>query len=424
MKERKIWIWIALSIMIICTILFGYRIYISATSFNGRLYKVLQKTFNEKSIEISHKDIYKDGILGILNDISKEVDLPEKLYITSNLSVKFNHEGEIEYFSTFLYGKDSKGKDKTYLIDYDISKDFKAKIYLNGFNNCTYDEDKSLQPLIETLGAIDIEEITNSLNEDNYGILYYGKRDFAYNTDGIIYVNSQGETRFASKAVSLLQGYFVSIYVPEKESVITPLRYKLVDNLKNIEGEDYSGKVQEDNKEDLDIGSTENKSKILSDGTVEFFMDENIGYNLRVEDAAAGNRAYSLYKTTDGGNSYSLLNTSPFGQRIGSAYGINFITEEVGFIGLAHNGGANGELYGTYDGGKTFNLVKVPEHIVNLSDGTSYNPFDYIEMPYKSGDDIFMEASQGADGDYKGGINALYQSIDGGRTFIFLKEME
>lgn len=418
MKKKRIWI-ISI-IMAICTMIIAYKVYISATTYNGRVYKILQKTFNEKSIEIINNNVYEDGISGILKDISKEIDLPEDLYMTSSLSLKFNEEGDITYFSTFLYGKNSKGKDKTYLIDYDIKRDSKIQVYLNGFANCTYDEDKSIQPLIKTLDVLNIEEVKSLWNEDNYGILYYGKRDFGYNTNGIVYINSEGKKRFASKALSLLQGNFVSIYVPGMEDRITPLRYKFVDDLNNIEGEDYKGRVIEKKEEDLDI----NKSKVLGDGTVEFFMDENIGYNLRVEDAAAGSRAYSLYKTTDGGNSYSLLNTSPFGQRIGSAYGINFITEEVGFIGLAHNGGANGELYGTYDGGKTFNLVKVPEHIVNLSDGTSYNPFDYIEMPYKSGDDIFMEASQGADGDYKGGINALYQSIDGGRTFIFLKEME
>jgi len=421
---KTIWIWIAIIIMSGFTIFFGYKTYYSGTKFRGKLSWTLHSLFTERTVEFVHNNIYDDGIDGILSDISEKVNLPKELYIVSNFSVNFKEDGTITSVSTFLYGKNESGKDKTYLVDYDINKSDKINVYLDGYAGTDYNKSKELAPLINTLKAIQLKDVVYNWHEDNYGILYYGDRDFGYNTEGVVYIDSDGKTRLATEAKSLIKGYFVSVYVPGKENTITPFRYKLVNDLKRIEAEDYMG-VNEEKKEteDLDLNNSENNSKVLSDGTVEFYLDESMGYNLKVTGAAAGSRDYALYKTTDGGHNWELLSGSPFSGKLGGANGIRFINEDLGFLGLSSGGGAVGSLYRTENGGKSFEKILIPEVNVTLSNGHTYNPFDFPEMPYKKNDDLYMKVNQGSDGDYNGGCKALYQSKDQGKTWEFVEEI-
>src|SRR5699024_12787763 len=49
---------------------------------------------------------------------------------------------------------------------------------------------------------------------------------------------------------------------------------------------------------------------------------------------------------------------------------------------------------------------------VRLNETETYNPFDFPEKPFVEDGKLYLLVGQGQDGDYKGGIKALYQSED------------
>jgi len=92
--------------------------------------------------------------------------------------------------------------------------------------------------------------------------------------------------------------------------------------------------------------------KVYTDDT--FWLDDNIGYSLKIVNAALGTYYYSLNKTTDGGNTWEILNNDPFLGNGGVAGGITFSDELHGDIVMAHAGKESIEYYETEDGGNSF----------------------------------------------------------------------
>jgi hypothetical protein len=390
---------------------YGVKIYESGINLNGKLSWFLKDLKDKKTVEFEHNNIYEDGIEGILTDINKEIPMSENLYVSDNFGLKFNSDGEITSFNTYLYGKNEKDEVESYLISYDSSHSRNITVYLRGYVNADYNEDKSLEPLIKTMKVIHLKDTINAWNEKQYGILYYGKRNWGYNTEGLVYVDTKGNTMFDSSASSEIVGYTVSVYVPGKESVYTPVRYNLVEDLDSIKRGDSL-------KEDKD----KKNSKKSSNDTDEFYLSDQIGYRLEVTGAAAGSRSYSLNGTSNGGATWESINEDPFSGKVGAAAGITFLDKRLGFLCLSHSGGGNGELYRTEDGGVTFKKVDFPEMKVTLNGGATYNPFDFPGMPYEKDGSLNILVGQGSDGDYNGGTKALYESKDSGNTWSYIKE--
>lgn len=407
---KAIWPYIAIMIMVLITLFYGAKIYHSAINYNGKLSWLLSDLKNKKAVKLEHNNIYENGIEGIFTDINKEISMPKDLYVFSNFNLNFDSNGIITSFDTYLYGKNDKGELKSYLISYSSSKSENITVYLNGNVNADYSEDKLIEPLISTMKVIPIKETVSNWHEDKYGILYYGKRSFGYNTDGIVYVNSERKTKAATNASSEIIGYAVSVFVPGKEDIYIPARYIFSEDLENI-------KVTDPLK-----NKSEKISKKSNNGTDEFYLTDKVGYRLEVTDAAAGSRAYSLNSTLDGGATWKVINKDPFLGRIGVAAGITFLNDKLGFLCLSHSGGSNGELYRTEDGGLSYTKVDLPGVEVTLSNGETYNPFDLPEMPYEEDGNLNILIGQGSDGDYNGGSKALYQSNDQGKTWEYLKE--
>ncbi|HKM02991.1 MAG TPA: hypothetical protein VJZ04_00085, partial [Lachnospiraceae bacterium] len=99
-----------------------------------------------------------------------------------------------------------------------------------------------------------------------------------------------------------------------------------------------------------------------------------------------------------------------------------FINESLGFIALSHNGGSQAELYRTTDGGLSYEEISLPTMEVSLGEDQVQEPFDFPGMPYEENGEVLLLVGQGQDGDYKGGIKALYHSEDNGKTWIYVKE--
>lgn len=411
-KYKSIWNTVAIVIIIISTLFYGYKIVYSAIPYNGKLSWYLQDLKNKRTVEFLHNNIYEDGIEGIFSDINEKIELPEELYVSTSFSLNFNVNGTITSFDTFLYGKDEEGELESFLISYDENKSKKITIYLNDEAGADFSEDKLLKPLRDTMKIISLEDTLSNWNEENYGILYYGKRSFGFNSDGIVYINKNGETKAPDLLSHEIVGYTVSVYVPEKENEYIPVRYILVDNLDNINENSSSNSTEE---------STEN-TKELEDISkpydAKFDLSGEVKYRLVVEDAAAGTRFYSLYGTFDGGNTWEVINEDPYLGNGGGASGITFINSNLGFISLSKSGGSYGELYRTEDGGKTYEKIELPKADV----GESYYPFDFPNMPYEEDGKLKVLVGQGSDGDYNGNSSGIYESNDEGKTWTYIKE--
>ncbi|MDO4261333.1 MAG: hypothetical protein Q4C82_04585 [Eubacteriales bacterium] len=144
-------------------------------------------------------------------------------------------------------------------------------------------------------------------------------------------------------------------------------------------------------------------------------------YRMTVLDAALGHRAYLLLISTDGGATWDIQNGEPFPE-MGMGVAFTFLDEQLGFASLTHGGGDSADLYVTQDGGKSYAPVAIEGFSVTLEGGYRYDPYDFPEMPYLEDGRLFVLCGQGADGDYAGGDGAglaLYESTDGGRTFLY-----
>ncbi|MFC4780699.1 WD40/YVTN/BNR-like repeat-containing protein [Eubacterium multiforme] len=410
----RAWKYISIVLIIFITVFYGIKIYKSATNYRGKLAWYIEDLKNKRSVNFEHNNIYKDGVSGIFEDISKKYPMPKELYISDSFTLDFAPDGTITSFDTFLYGKNDKGKEETYLISYNKNKSKDITLFLNGNVNASYNKDKLLQPLIEIVKSISIKNTVSKWNEPKYGLVYYGIRDFGYNTDGIVNIYKDGHGQALKSTNSQIIGYTVSIFVPGKEDKITPVRY-IIRSPKDVTN---SNKNQNGDRSNNSEGNQQSKNN-----NEQFYLSKEIGYRLDITGAALGSRSYSLSKTINGGKNWNIINESPFGSNLGNAAGITFINEKLGFLCLSKSGGSRGILYRTDNGGKTFKEVTYPEHKVEISKDNYMDVFDFPKMPYEKNGTLNMLVGQGSDGDYNGNSKALYESKDKGKTWKYVKEV-
>lgn len=410
-RNKTRWTCVVAIIIVLITCFYGVKIYNSAINYNGKLSWVLRDLKNKRTVKLEHNNIYEGGIEGLFTDINEKIHMPEKLYVVNNFSLKFDSNGKITSVDTFLYGKNAKGESESYLISYSSYKSENITIYLNGYADAKYNDDKLIEPLFNAMKIIPLKKTVSIWPEEQYGILYSGKRGFGYNADGIVYIDSKGDTNSAVNVYSEIIGYTVSVYVPGKEDKITPARYILTDSLNNIKAEVPS----QDNKKISD------QSENIAD---EFYFSKQVGYRLEITGAAAGSRSYSLTGTTDGGLAWNTINADPFSGSLGAAVEITFLNDKLGFICLSSNGGSKGKLYRTEDGGASYKEIEFPGVKVALDNGETYNPFDLPGKPYEKDGSLNVLVGQGSDGDYNGRCKALYKSVDNGITWKYIDELK
>ena len=203
--------------------------------------------------------------------------------------------------------------------------------------------------------------------------------------------------------------YRVWFTVPD-QNADQPLRnetYGMLDSGDNNNYEDYS--------------SIEPECTYTSeDGTV---------YGMLPVDRAAGSSYYVFAAYKEGETIPALVNEDPFCGSGGQVTWIDFIdNSNLGFSCLTYNGGDDGMLFRTEDGGKSFTQIEYPSAEVELSDGTIYNPFTIPEKVWSEGAALYMLAGQSPwSGDYYNDElekhpSGLYVSYDDGISFNYLRE--
>ncbi|SET69621.1 WD40/YVTN/BNR-like repeat-containing protein [Lacrimispora sphenoides] len=384
------------------TLFYGEKIVLSASNFNGKLSWFLYERTHKRTVEIVHDNVFSGGIDNMIADLGQKLQMPEVLYVATSFNLHFKPDGTITSLETYLYGNDDRGNLKTYLINYDGSKSKRATVYLDGSVSEQGKDLKKLQPMVEILKQVDLEEAVQQWGEEEYGIIYYGVRDWGNDSTGINWVDLNEGRPANAETGSNIRGYTVSVFVPGKENEITPIRYLAAS--------------EEEEQSDREALSEEKPAAINPDEEFQFLNGDR--FRLNVVDAALGSRYYTLEYSDDGGKSWKVVNQDPFLGQAGVAAGIAFINEKLGFFCLSHNGGDEAELYRTDDGGKTTEPVQLPYSVME-KDPNQDSPFDFPQMPYEEDEILKMVIGQGADG----GQEVLYHSEDGGISWEFVMEI-
>lgn len=393
---------VKLMALIGATVLFASSIIYSAIPYNGKLAWKIQDLIHTREVALTHTNIFDTGIEGILDDLNATLNLPEKLYIAEQFTVDFDGTGQISAIEGFLYGKDEHDQTRTYLISYDAKKSKKIYVNMDGYASADFDTDALLSPMIDVLALANWKEQVAAWKQDydvsSYQLLYLGNRSFEIK-DGLVTVSGDSSEIQKINAGGSVKGYEVSLHMPELDTV-TPVRY--------IANPKYTSWQEQKEQEQTDA-STKNSSEIGKcytdeDGIQYFYLTEQMGWRFKILDAAAGSRFYGLQQTTDGGNTWEMINEDPFVGNIGVSEGLVFYDENNGIIGLTCAGQDWSNLYRTTDGGKTFTKIEFP--------GATTGEF-YFDMPRKDKDQLVVLARPEA-GDTTG---VKYVSTDGGATW-------
>ena len=174
MKYCSILLKIEIIVIMMMTCYSGYRIYQIAKPFTGKLGNYLYERQNSQNVLLKHTNYIESGIDVIFEDINQSVDLPDDIYVSNYVEVVYDSDGKIKKIYSFLYGKDSSQKTRTYLIDYDIDKSPYIKIYLDGYSKTTYDKSQKFtsmkkQTTIDQQGYYHVKwkRDQNQVNQNN-----------------------------------------------------------------------------------------------------------------------------------------------------------------------------------------------------------------------------------------------------------------
>lgn len=202
--------------------------------------------------------------------------------------------------------------------------------------------------------------------------------------------------------------------------------YLYVEELTLQEAEN-SAKVEENETNDTQVSQEYLDLYLTYEADAVDRLADGREYRMVPVDQAAGSRYYVLLLVQADGKTAEVVNSDPYLGMGGAAKWIHFLDDgKTGFSCLSYSGGAKGAFYRTADGGKTFQEISYPSAKIKLSDGTYYNPFVMPEKVWEEDGILYMEAGQGADGDYynqDGFCHGLYHSDDRGVTWIYDKEV-
>lgn len=393
------------------TALFGGLIVYSAVPYHGQLSWKIDDLLHHKKVEFTHTNLYTDGVEGILTDVETKITLPEKLCISNSFYAEFTADGTITSVDTMLYGENEKGEIETYLISYNAKHGTKLDVWTDGAAHTTFDTALLWSPLPDILSKADTEATVRSWDtgddDATFEILYYGKRSFQTD-EGLRFIEGDADgdgvpgtadAIYRLQAGGEVSGYEMSLYMPDHPE-ITPARYIM-------EPEYIPQSTLNAQHEDQIVETAQQESGWTvdqADGSVYTFAqsDANAGYRLVVTDAALGSRFYGLEKSTDAGKQWTSINADPFAGNSGVVEGIEFFTEDFGFIGLTGASGEYSSIFMTEDGGLSFAEIQLPmDQITEVPEpGKSYgltlDDYHYLTMPTYDGATLRMTVTSGS----------------------------
>lgn len=410
---NKVYLVFAVGTILGISIFTGRSLYQSAQAGQGQLFYYFYKYQNEKKLSFEEKNIYENGLDGIFDTLEEKFDLPEELYIGEDFLINFEKDGRITAFDGQFYGKNEAGESEDYMISYNEEQSDKMTVYLNSYYEETYAEDKKLVPLFEILERVSLEEAATRYLEDEYRLTYNGIFYRGSVLGDTYWIQESGASTSSDLPAS---GYTLHLYGRSRETNDLFAHYVYA-GAKTMTDDEFELKwAAEKEPVEWEIGYNNHE------GVESYLINEELGYQLSIVDAALGKRYYELLETKDGGESWDAFNPDPFLGEAGGSAGITFIDESLGFIALSKQSGTRAILYRTVDGGESYEKVSFPTVEVPLIDNETYEAFTFPGMPFEEEGKLYVLVGQGAEGDYKGGIYGLFVSTNRGETWEYLGE--
>ena len=144
------------------------------------------------------------------------------------------------------------------------------------------------------------------------------------------------------------------------------------------------------------------------------FINKDVGFMFKIEDTAMGIAFGNISKSTDGGRNWVQISHGIMqGDKeiFKTSSQIKFVDENTGFLTMPATSGESCELYMTSDSGKTFSKLDIIQSDI----------YDYYNLPVEENGKLYLEISQGSDGDYNGNDSQNYISEDNGVTWNLYK---
>lgn len=289
------------------------------------------------------------------------------------------------------------------LTDLEAELDLPEELYIANKFQVTFDENGVIQSIYAFIyGKEDNEEKKTYLIDYNADLSH----SMTVWIDGN--VNGQYEQDMQ---------LFPMIAILTSSDAITPIRYIM-------EPEYISQKQLDEERQVQQAEAAQNAERWTvdqADGTMYFFLDEEIGWRLVVTDAVAGSRYYEMEKTEDSGITWEHININPFEGVIGVTEGLVFFDENFGFAGLTGASQSYSQMYVTRNGGVTFEKIQLPmdmiEELPELASesGFTIEDYDYLNMPEMS--DSVLTIMITTDVTESEGI--IFQSKDDGVTWEY-----
>lgn len=400
---KKIIVPLGIGIIIVATIFYGGKTVLLIINNQGSISENINDYKSKTRVKFQHNNIFRYGIQGIFTDVEEVVDLPDEKYLVNTFDLEFDREGNITRFFTCIIGYNKEKELEVYVLTY--KKGFTDKIVVEkgaSGEDHEINDNKRLQPLIDTVALSPIEEAISLWDGDRFGIIYFGKRNWGEDTKGTVFIDYNGNMKTIQYVTAPIIGYTVSIFVPDKEDRITPIRYNLVDKIENVYQYSNENVIDPHNPNQGD-----EKNKLVS------FISEKEGYKIEVTGTAMGSRWYGLYYTENEGKDWKYINEVT-SLESGDALGMLFIDKDKGFVSLPRKSGQGSNLYKTEDGGKSFEIIEF-----NLPEGNA--SYDYPMVPKYEDGILTVEIGKGSDGDYGGDV-VIVQSKDKGKSWQLIIE--
>lgn len=349
--------------------IYGYKIFQTAIPYNGHLSWFLNKEGSTIEVKIENNQFFDTGIRGIIEDIRKEINIDNELYIANKFQVKFDNMGLISDIQAMIYDR-----QHTYLLDYKNQEETMT-VWIDNYTKRTYDPNRSLKEMIEMVDVMNIDD-----NFDNYWRL-----------------SNNYTVEYSGYQKKVLEDSIYELYDnklikrEEKENRDPESSYEVVFSNQDSKLFSLVSKV-----DTYIVGSETTEGykpgELEVDGSdLYFHLTEKIIMELKVTDAALGSYFYT-FSIND-----HVVNENPFNNDLGVASGMYFLNESEGMILITNASHETSTMYQTNDGGISFNLVELPisdaSNDVRAS-GATEEEYGYINTPYRRNGTVYVDVTR------------------------------
>jgi hypothetical protein len=220
------WKW-TVSFFSLVTIVGAYYVGSNAVNFNGALAWKINELKTVTKIKLENDNFYTTKLDGIIDSVKAKMEL-EPYLMTNDIEIKFEKDGTITYFYSYIFGFDQNRKLQSgYLIYFDKTKGNKVQIHKqdwHGEGPTVYDPNNDLSLVIKMMEWIPVKDEVKRWNEETNAVLYKGIRRWN-SLEGIRFIDENGKIYIPSLADTVNTGPTISLYIPGKEGMITPQRY-------------------------------------------------------------------------------------------------------------------------------------------------------------------------------------------------------